>query len=163
MFNGIWTRAQKADAQTAIAGAGADLSWTHINSMRFGLGKYGRKTDRVVILVDDFQASKLLQDNDIKQVQITGMNLSPIITGELMNLVGMSLHMIPYGTQSVAVAAYRPWLILGDRRLVKVKSEEVIASDQVRFATNERIDFVVASNEGLIATTGLSTAAAGSS
>jgi len=163
LFNGIWTRAQKADAQTPVAGAGANLSYTHINSMRFGLGKYGRNPRNVVVLVDDWQASRLLQDADIKQVQITGMNKSPIITGELMDLIGMSVNMIPHGNQAVAVAAYRPYLILGDRRKVKVKSEEEIASDQFRYAVNERIDFVVARNEGLIATTGLSTAAVGSS
>tara|TARA_Y100000034_G_scaffold135536_1_gene207875 strand:- start:25036 stop:26037 length:1002 start_codon:yes stop_codon:yes gene_type:complete len=163
LFNGIWTRAQKDDAQTAVAGGSSDLSYTHINRMRFGLGKYGRNPNNVVVLIDDWQASRLLQDDDIKQVQITGMNKSPIITGELMDLIGMSVNMIPHGTQDVAVAAYRPYLILGDRRKVKVKSEEEIASDQFRYAVNERIDFVIADNAGLIATTGLSTAAAGSS
>lgn len=169
LFDGVFTLAQadsthaRGAAATSVSGAGSVLTHEQVNTAIFYLGKYGQNPRDLVLLVDDWQASRLRVSADIKQVQVTGMNISPIIDGEIGTLHRIPVMQVPKGSESVAVVMYRPYAQLGDRRLVKIESERVPASDQTRFVASERLDFKYMRNEALCAITGLTTGSVSSS
>lgn len=149
MFDGIVKLSTATGAPTAVDGGGGNLSHTHINTARFQLGKYGSDATELVCVIPRWQASRIRIDSDLKLVYLTGLAKSPIITGELMNLHGVSLVEAPSMDADVAVLVYRPYIQLGDRRLITIESDRLITTDQTQYVCTERICFKVVRNAGL--------------
>ena len=171
MFDGVWTLAQadathtRGAAATAVDGGGLDISYTHIQRAVYNLGKYVQNAGNgdIACLVDDWQAGRLKLNDDIKTASLTGLKTSPIISGELAVIFGVPIVEVPKGSNTVAVVIYRPYALFGDRRKIRIETEQVPASDQTRFVASERIAFTYALNEALCAITDLSSPSSSSS
>jgi len=151
MFDGIFTIADgSADAADEVACGAADLTPTFINKALFNIGKYGRNKAMVKCLINSTAAANLRIDATLKDASMTGLMLSSYITGLgnvavtnglVTNLFGVDIYEAPFAPAAQGVVFHKDSPVIGDRRLIKVKSEEIIKSDQRRYVVSERIAF----------------------
>ena len=120
--------------------------------------KFGRNKKKVAVILGSEQAANLRANTDLMNASTTGWALSSMITGLnnvalsnglVTNIFGVDIYEAPFCPAGEAVLFLRSSPIIGDRRMIKIKSEEIIKSDQRRFVISERIDFKVAYVEAL--------------
>ena len=74
-----------------------------------------------------------------------------IITGEIGKLYGQSsIINSPYVTNRQGVGTHLGNPIIGHRRLIRMRTEDVIQNDQRRFVLSERLDFTVQYGDALV-------------
>jgi hypothetical protein len=159
MFTGIFPAANDASAATAVAAGAAAFNEDFINKAIFNLGKYGRNKSMLMALVPSEQAANIRSNARFKQANVSGQDLASFITGlgsagesntgVVTTIYGVPIHEIPFATTGEAVVMHKKAASLGDRRLIKFKSEEVIESDQRKFVVSERVSFNYDYNEAL--------------
>ena len=152
IFEGIFYVAGTADASTEVDAAGADIDLDMINEAVFNLGKYGRNRGRLIWLLPSVQAAKIRQDENFKNAGVTGQALASFITGlgsagdSALGLVAI-IYGVPFYEVPQATATDKIVILdktspeIGDRRLIKFKSDEVIEADQRKYVVSERIAF----------------------
>ncbi len=127
----------------------ADMSSTLVNQSIYELGKYGRNFDNLVIFMNPWSAMQLMEDAALKTLDKYGTK-GTIFTGEFGKLYGkITCINSSYVPNGYAVVTHKSNPVIGDRRKVKIKQEEVILSDKRRIVISERMDFAVEYQEAL--------------
>ena len=150
VFEGIFTVAATPDAAEGVDASGATLDLDMINKALFNLGKYGRVKNRIVGIVPSDQAAIMRQDANFKSSDISGLALASFITGLgsagegnalVTNVYGVPFHEAPFAPAGQIVLYRRDVPQLGDRRLIRIASDEIIESEQIKWVVSERIAF----------------------
>ncbi len=152
IFEGISYVTGTADASTPVAGGGADIDLDMVNEAIFNLGKYGRNKSRLRGYLPAVQAAKIRQDPNFKDASVSGQALASFITGmgsagESVNGFVALIYGVPFfeapqmddGKKICIIDRSTP--LIGDRRLIKFKDDEVIEADQRKYVVSERISF----------------------
>jgi hypothetical protein len=149
MFDGLFTVAA-ASGSTAVAAAGAVFDEDMVNVALYNLGKYGRDKSKLYGVLPSDQAANVRSNSNFKSASISGLNLASFITGLgsageadglITQIYGVKLYELPNAPSGHAVIMRKGCCEIGDRRRIKLASEEVIESDQRKYVTSERIAF----------------------
>lgn len=153
--DGLVKLAKQANSGNAeVDVGGAPLALSHINQARFNIGRYGRDVSQLVLIVNPYTGVELRGLPEVVTVDKYGPKATAV-TGELGKIAGVTVvesAYVPFGTaanQGQAVLVYQPSPIIGDRRKVTIRQEEVILSDQIRIVISERVDFQVRYSSGI--------------
>jgi len=143
-WDGLLTLGGRIASSAPRVNAGsAAMSTAIARQMMFNLGKYGRVMSDLVMFVNPWSANELLDDPKLVTVEKYGPNAT-IITGEFGKLYGkVRVINSAFVTDGSAVMTHRSNPIIGDRRQIKIRDEEVIQSDQRRTVVSVRMDFKV--------------------
>jgi len=150
VFEGIFTVAATPDAAEEVDAASAELDLDMINCALYNLGKYGRVKNRIVGIVPSDQAAKMRQNSLFKAADTSGLALASFLTGlgsagEGNSLVspvyGVPFYEAPFAPSGQIVMYRRDVPQLGDRRLIRIASDEIIESEQIKWVVSERIAF----------------------
>lgn len=168
IFEGIFPVSITGDASTPVAGGGGTLDLDMINEAIYNLGKYGRNRNKLIGLLPSVQAAIMRQNASVfKDASVSGLALSSALTGLGAAGEADGLVAIVYGVRFYEVpqvAATDQIVVLdkaspqiGDRRMIKFKSTEVIEADQRKYVVSERIAFNYNYRKALVAIDNLST------
>lgn len=150
VFEGIFTVAATPDAAEEVDAASAVLDLDMINCALYNLGKYGRVKNRIVGIVPSDQAAIMRQNSSFKAADTSGLALASFLTGlgsagENTGLVtpvyGVPFYEAPFAPAGQIVMYRRDVPHLGDRRLIRIASDEIIESEQIKWVVSERIAF----------------------
>jgi HK97 family phage major capsid protein len=154
-FNGLLTLAQDASltvnqalTTTALEVAGIEEA---ISLAIKKLGKYGRNKGNLVCFVDSGIAEALRRSKRLVNLyQFAGVRDGVGPAGEqAATIYGVKILESSYldgsvaGKTGVGVICPKDEPIIGDRRLIKIKSRELIEDDKRRYVISERLDFGV--------------------
>ena len=150
-FNGLLTLALNAGIKvdqalttTALEVAGIEEA---ISLAIKKLGKYGRNKANLVCFVDSNIAEALRRSKRlVNTYQFEGVRQG---AENVTTIYGVKILESSYldgavsGKTGVCVLAPKDEPIIGDRRLIKIKSKELIEDDKRRYVISERLDFGV--------------------
>lgn len=153
-FNGALALAEAGAAPDAIAAGSANMTTSHINQMRYALGKYGRYATDLVAIINPVSAKHLREDEKIVTIDKFGPQAT-IKKGFVTTVYGIPVIESGHVPDGYAFCCPVWNLVIGDRRQVKVKEEEEIASDQQRIVISERIAFNIRQPDAIIEISGL--------
>jgi HK97 family phage major capsid protein len=143
IFDGLATLSTASGAATGVNGAGASITSAMIREAIYNLGVYARSMKDVVVLLNPWSANELLDDAKLVTLDKYGSQAT-IFTGEIGRLYGQARVLTsPYLADGKGVFFHRGNPLIGDRRLVRLRGEDVIEYDQRRLVISERLDFVV--------------------
>lgn len=154
IFDGIFTVAASADAATTVNAGGATFDTELINEAIYNLGKYGRNKGNLIGIVPSEQAANIRANSKFGDAALSGQALAAFITGlgsagegvganrALVQVIyGIRIYEAPFAPEGKAVVYLKSSPRLGDRRLIKFKSAEVIEADQRKYVVSERVSF----------------------
>lgn len=148
-FDGIFTVAHDSGA-TAVDAGSASFDEDMVNEAIYNLGKYGRNKGNLFGIVPPDQAANIRMISNLKDAAKSGLNLASFINGlgsagEANGIVtvlyGVPIYEAPLAPTGHSVIMHKNAAEVGDRRMIKMKSGEVIESDQRKYVTSERIAF----------------------
>lgn len=136
-------------AANRVDASGAEMSTTIIRQFLYNLGKYGRKMSDIVLFMNPWSANQLLDDSKLVTVDKYGPKAT-IHTGEFGKLYGkITCINSDHVTDQYAVGTHVNNVIIGDRRKIKLKSEEMIEYDAIRMVISQRADMQVEYQDAL--------------
>lgn len=150
MFEGIFTVAATPDAAEEVDAGTGTLNLDQINCAIYNLGKYGRVKNRLVGIVPSAQAAIMRQNDLFKAADTSGLALASFITGlgsagEGDGLVapvyGVPFYEAPQAPEDQIIIYRRDVPRLGDRRMIRMATDQVIESEQIKWVLSERIAF----------------------
>ena len=154
MWNGLFALADSSinsSCATEVDAGGAEFQPIFVNKLLYNLGKYGQNKSEVICLIDPAQAANLRSDSTFTNAQVSGLQLSSAITGInlgralnnglITTLYGVAVYEAAQAVAGKAVMFYKKSPLLADRRRIKIASEEVLRTDQLRYVVSERIAF----------------------
>lgn len=168
-FKGIFVAAGEAAASTNLDGGGGVFDKEMINTSLFNLGKFGRQKSRIIGLLPSSQASNVRSNADFHDASATGLALAFFINGAGSAGEGDGVVTVIYGvklyeTPLVSVDHENEIAVfdrgspeIGDRRLIKLATDENIESDQRKMVWSERLAFNFNRQAQLTKITNLST------
>lgn len=153
MFEGIFTIAADTATAAAEVDAGAAVfDPDFVNTALYNLGKYGRNKSRIVGLVPCEQAANIRSNTNFKQANVSGLSLASFITGLgsagegegiVTVIYGVPFYEAPHAPAGEVCMYNRSSPEIGDRRQIKMRTGEIIESDQRKYVVSERISFNV--------------------
>jgi len=155
-FDGALALAESGDAATKINADSGSMTTSLVNRARYGLGKFGRYASNLIMVVNPISAKQLREDDKIVTIDKFGPQAT-IKLGWVTTVYGINIIESGQCTDGYAFCCPKDNLVIGDRRKIKVKTEEVIESDQRRIVLSERIAFSIRYPGGIIEIYGLST------
>jgi hypothetical protein len=145
---GIFKVALSVDAATSVNANSAVFGLDMVNKAIYNLGKYGRNRQRLIGLMPSIHAMQARQNDKFKDASVSGQALASFITGlgsagEGQGIVSV-IYNVPFfeapqaAGGTIAILDKRTPLI-GDRRMIKVKTAEVIETDMEKYVISERV------------------------
>jgi len=135
-FDGLVTIGRESGTKQVVNGA---ASVDVFGEAIYRLGLYAKQTSQLVAFVNPWSANQLLRDNDVRTVDKYGAKAT-ILTGEVGEIFNkfkiINSDYIPNGQ---GVVTHRDNVVIGDRRLIKMKEDEIIKNDSVLWAISERV------------------------
>jgi len=130
-------------AANRVDSAGSDMSTLLIRQLLYNLGKYARRMSDIVLFMNPWSANQLLDDTKLVTVDKYGPKAT-ILTGEFGKIYGkVTCINSDWVTDQYAVGTHKNNVIVGDRRKVKLKAEEMIEYDARRIVISQRADMAV--------------------
>ncbi len=130
-------------AADRVDAAGADMTASIARQAFYNMGKYGRVYKDLVLILNPWSVNQLLDDAKLVTVDKYGRKAT-ILTGEIGKLYGkVTVINSSYMTDRYGVITHRSNPLIGDRRMVKIKSFEDITTDTFYFVITSRLDFTV--------------------
>ena len=130
-------------AANRVDAGGNDFSTAVARQAMYNLGKYGRVFTNLVLIINPWSANQLLDDTKLVTLEKYGPKAT-IFTGEIGKLYGkMRVINSAYCTDGYGILTHQKNPLIGDRRAIKLKSEDIIQNDQRRYVISERLDFLV--------------------
>lgn len=166
MFEGVFTVATSGDASTNVDASSAVIDLDMINKAIYNLGKYGRNRKALKGYLPSEQAAIIRSLDEFKSVSTSGQALASFITGlgsagEADGLVaviyGIPFYEAPLAPEGIISIMDTRLAEIGDRRMIKFKSDEIVESDQRKYVVSERISFNYHHRAALVAVKNLST------
>lgn len=129
-------------ANRVDAGSG-DMTTALARQAMYNMGKYGRVMDMLVMILNPWSANQMLDDSKLVTLDKYGPKAT-IFTGEFGALYGkIKVINSAYCTDGYGVITHKGNPIIGDRRKVKIKTDEEIREDSRVFVISERSDFQI--------------------
>lgn len=147
-FNGLLTIGLTGGG-IVIDAEGAAATTDLIRDIFYRLGKYAQNRSDVFCIWNSYSALQLIDEPAVKTLDKYGPNAS-IVTGETGNYFGSKQIESTVLSAGYAVASTIPNCMIGDRRLIKVKSEEQITTDSMDIVGSERVDFQAERAEAVV-------------
>jgi len=122
----------------------------NINCALFNLGKFGRNKSMIVGITPSDQAAFMRQNSLFKAADVSGLALASFITGLgsagegnsiVTNIYGVPFYEAPFAPAGQIVLYRKDVPHLGDRRTIRIASDEIIESDSIKWVVSERIAF----------------------
>ena len=166
MFDGIFTVADTADAADSVDAGGGTVDVDYFNVALYNLGKYARNRANIIGLAPPDQAANLRMDSNFKDASISGQALASFITGlgaageknaVVAIIYGIPIYEMPLAPEGEICLMHKSSPEVGDRRLIKLRNDEVIESDQRKYVVSERIAFNFNWRDALVLIKDLST------
>jgi hypothetical protein len=170
IFEGLVPVALGADAATQVDANGGSFDTELVNEAIYNLGKYGRNKAGLIAIAPAEQAANIRANSKFQDASATGLALASFIAGmgsagegvgEMRGLItdvyGIKVYEAPQSTAGTMVVYMKKSPLLGDRRLIKFKSGEIIESDQRKYVVSERVSFNYKWRDALCAITDLDT------
>lgn len=130
-------------AANRVNASGNSMSTAIVRQVIYNLGKYARNMENIVCFINPWSANQLLDDSKLVTMDKYGSKAT-IVTGEFGKLYNKIIMInSPWCTDQYGVATHRSNVLIGDRRLVKLKSEELINYDARRVVISQRADMGV--------------------
>jgi len=130
-------------AANRVDAAGASMSTLVARQLLYNLGKYARRYSDIVLIVNPWSANQLLDDSKLVTLDKYGPKAT-IISGEFGKLYNkVTVLASDFCTDGYGVATHKGNVVIGDRRLIKLKNEELISSDSKRYVISQRADMAV--------------------
>lgn len=143
IFDGLLALGQASGAATGVNGLGGSMTAALVRQAIYELGVYARSMKDVIILLNPWSANELMDDSKIVTLDKYGPQAT-IFTGEIGRLYGqVRILASPYLANGKGVFFHKGNPLIGDRRMVRLRGEDVIEYDQRRLVISERIDFVI--------------------
>lgn len=142
-------------AANRVNASGADMSTSLVRQLLYNLGKYGRVYSNIAVFVNPWSANQMLDDSKLITLEKYGPKAT-IVTGEFGKLYGkISIVSSDYVPDQYAVGTHVQNPVIGDRRKIKIKSEDLIAYDSRRTVISQRADVEVEHQDALCQIYGL--------
>jgi len=136
-------------AANRVDSSGAGMSTALIRQLLYNLGKYGRRMSDIVVFCNPWSVNQLLDDSKLVTLDKYGPKAT-IFTGEFGKLYGkITMINSDWCTDGYAVGTHKSNVVLGDRRKIKLKSEEMIEYDARRFVISQRADMACEHQDAL--------------
>jgi HK97 family phage major capsid protein len=153
-FDGIVTIGRESGTKQIVNGAATvDVFGEAI----YRLGLYAKQTAQLIAYVNPWSANQLMRDSDVKTVDKYGPKAT-LLTGEVGEIFNkfkiINSDYIPNGQ---GVVTHKDNVVLGDRRLIKMKEDEIIKNDSVVWAISERVAMEVEYDAAVLFLQGFST------
>lgn len=152
-YDGILTIGREDGVKQTVNGAATVDVW---GEGLYRLGLYAKQTSQLVSFVNPWSANQLLRDDDLKTVDKYGPKAT-ILTGEIGEIFNkwklINSDYIPNGQ---SVSTHRDNVIIGDRRRIKFKEDDVVKNDSVVWAISERVAMEVEYDDAILFMHGLS-------
>ena len=152
-FDGILTIGKEDGVNQTVNGAATVDVW---GEGLYRLGLYAKQTSQLISFVNPWSANQLLRDSDLKTVDKYGSKAT-ILTGEIGEIFNkwkiINSDYIPSGQ---AVSTHKSNVIIGDRRRIKFKEDDVVKNDSVVWAISERVAMEVEYDDAILFMQGLS-------
>ena len=130
-------------AANRVDGGGGAMSTAIIRQAMYNLGKYGRVMQNLLLILNPWSSNQLLDDAKLVTLDKYGPQAT-IFTGEFGKLYGkVAVINSAQTTDGYGVITHIGNPIIGDRRRVKIKTDEEIKEDVKVFVLSERADFQV--------------------
>jgi hypothetical protein len=149
-FTGLFTAAGGVGAATAVDAGGGAFDPDMVNKALYNLGKYGRNKGLLRGIVPSEQASNIRGNASWQKANEAGILQAAFITGLgsagendglVTTIYGVRFYECPQAPAGHAVMFWKNSPEIGDRRMIKVKSAEVIEQDQRKYVVSERIAY----------------------
>ncbi|MBU0517269.1 MAG: phage major capsid protein [Proteobacteria bacterium] len=143
----------------ALAGSKVDfggvVTATLMRSLKASMGKYGVDPNKLAWIVGVSGIIKVMDVPEVKTVDKYGP-LATLLSGEIAKFDGIPVVVSEYirqdlnalgvfdnitKTKTIIALVYTPALMLGDVRLVALKSDEKVETDQIVLVATQRLDF----------------------
>ena len=149
-WDGLVTLAGRvASSAPRVNASGSGMSTAFVREAMFNLGKYGRVMQNLVVFLNPWSVNQLLDDQKLVTVDKYGPNAT-IHSGEFGKLYGkITIIASNYVPDGYGVMTHVQNPVIGDRRLIKFKSEEVIHYDARRSVISVRLDFKIEHHRAL--------------
>jgi HK97 family phage major capsid protein len=151
-FDGILTIAENSGVVFPVNGAATVDVFCEA---MYHLGLYAKQASELISFVNPWSANQLLRDENLKTVDKYGANAT-LLTGEVGRIwnkwVLINSDYIPLGK---SVTTIRDNVIIGDRRKIKFKKDEIIKNDSQIWAISERVAMEVEYDDACLVMTGL--------
>jgi hypothetical protein len=135
-FDGILTIGRESGVNQAVNGNATVDVW---GEAIYRLGLYAKQTAQLISFVNPWSANQLMRDTDVKTVDKYGPKAT-LLTGEIGEIFNkwklINSDYIPNGQ---SVSTHRDNVVIGDRRRIKFKQDDVIKNDSVIWVISERI------------------------
>jgi len=142
-------------AANRVNANGGDMDTGVARQVLYNLGKYARNFSNIVLFLNPWSANQMLDDSKLVTVDKYGPRAT-IVTGEIGKLYGkITVITSDFVTDQYGVATHVQNPVIGDRRLVKLKDEEVIEYDKWRYVISQRADMQVEYQDALCQVYGL--------
>jgi hypothetical protein len=129
---------------------GLDMSTGILRQAMYNLGKYGRVMSNLICIVNPWSANQLLDDSKLVTLDKYGANAT-IFTGEFGKLYGKTAMInSAYATDGYGIITHMRNPLIGDRRLIRIRQEDIIANDQKRYVITSRLDFLPQYKDALV-------------
>ena len=141
-----------------LTAANKDLgtfSTTNLRGVRSGMGKYGVDVNKLAWVAGTSGYNAMMDLTEVRTLDKYGPKAT-ILTGELAKLDNIPIIVSEYiredlnasgvydgvtMTKTIILLVRRDGFMYGDRRSVKVKSAEIIETDQTQIVVTQRLDF----------------------
>ncbi len=169
-LKGIFVASGEVAAADNVDGGGGTFDKEMVNTALFNLGKFGRNKSKIIGLLPSEQASNVRSNSDFHDASATGLALAFFINGAGSAGEGEGLVTTIYGVRMFETPQVNTFdhggkvaifmessPEIGDRRLIKIATDEIIEADQRKFVMSERISFNYNYQEALTQINNLST------
>jgi hypothetical protein len=130
-------------AANRVNAAGADMTASIARQAFYNMGKFGRVYKNLVLILNPWSINQLLDDTKLVTIDKYGPKAT-IRTGEIGKLYGkVSCINSSFCTNQYGVITHVGNPLIGDRRLVKIKSDMDISNDTMFFVITSRLDFTI--------------------
>jgi len=130
-------------AANRVSAGSADMTTAIVREAKYNLGKFGRVMSDLILILNPWSVNQLLDDPKLVTLEKYGPNAT-IFTGEIGKLYGkVTVIESPFMTNGYGLITHRANPVIGDRRRISIKADDVITNDTKIFVVTERLDFMV--------------------
>jgi len=167
MFNGLFTVAAGANAATPVSAGGGVIDEDYFNQALYRLGKYGRVKANLRAITGSIQASNMRSLPVFKDVSASGLVKANFVegmrtagetpSGLITTVYGVPVFEAPNAPDDEVAIFHNGSCEIGDRRLIRMRSANVIESEQTKYVVSSRLAFEFNYEDATTVISGLST------
>lgn len=152
-FDGLLTIGIESGTRLVAAG---DMTVDIAREAIYRMGLYGKRSRDLVMYLNPWSSNQLMGDSKLITTDKYDKNAT-ILTGEIGKLFNQIRTLdSDYIPETKGLMVNKEYVIIGDRRKVKIADDVVVKNDTVLWAITERVAFEVEHDNAVVAITRLS-------